>query len=59
MTELDAEQKEWSTAVAELVVDALRDHDLISESARRDAVEVVMDEIWARLLVHDYPPIEE
>ena len=50
--------KDWSRAVAELAADALIDGEVIAAEQSDRATEIIAEEIWARLLVRDYPSID-
>ena len=51
--------KSWSEDVAELAVDALLDAGLVKREDFDRAVVIVAEEIFARLVLGDYPPPEE
>lgn len=46
----------WSNEVAELIADAMIDAELISKEQFENAVEVIGEEIFVRLITGDYPP---
>jgi hypothetical protein len=51
--------KQWSRSVANLAVDSLVDHGLVKKEDFERAAEIAAEEIWIRLLAHDYPPQAE
>ena len=55
---IPASAKAWSDHVAGLVVDALIDGGLIGRDDFQRAVDIVSEEVFARLCVRDYPPVE-
>ena len=56
MTKEDENKIKWSGSIAELIVDALLDCELIEKEEFQKAVTVVSEELFVRLLVNDYPP---
>lgn len=56
----DGEQslQAWCDSIARLVADALVDGGMVQHSDFKQAAEIISEEIWIRLLINDYPPIE-
>jgi hypothetical protein len=46
----------WSKDIAALIADSLVDGRVIDRGLVARAGEIIAEEIWARLLVGDYPP---
>jgi hypothetical protein len=46
----------WSKDIAVLIADSLVDGRVIDRGSVARAGEIIAEEIWARLLVGDYPP---
>lgn len=55
MTKENEEFQEGSNEVAELIADAMIDAKLISKEQFEDAVTVISEEIFVRLIIGDYP----
>jgi hypothetical protein len=49
--------REWCEEMAGLGVDALVDAGLIDKGAFGRALEIVAEELFVRLGLHDYPPL--
>jgi hypothetical protein len=56
MKELDKTRMEWCESVASLAVDVLINCNLVEKDKFDEAVEIVAEEVWIRLIVNDYPP---
>ena len=56
MTVEDKDKMEWGESIAAIIVDALVDSGTVKKADFKDAVEVVAEELFVRLLVGDYPP---
>ncbi len=56
MTKDYEEKKEWCDNVAELIVDEMIHAELVKKENFEEAVAVAAEEIFARLIVNDYPP---
>ena len=54
--EFDAKTKDWCNQIAALGADALIDAGIIRRADYQLATEVVSEEIYVRLSMHDYPP---
>jgi hypothetical protein len=52
----DDTQEGWSRKVAELAVDGLVGKGLVRKADFVQAVEVVAEEVFVRLCLHDFPP---
>jgi hypothetical protein len=53
------ENESWGRKVAELVLDAVVDYDLLRREDFDVAVEIAAEEIQIRLAMADYPPIDD
>jgi hypothetical protein len=56
MTKEDENKIKWSDSIAELIVDALLDCELIEKEEFQRSVANVSEELFVRLLVNDYQP---
>lgn len=56
MTKENEEFQKWSNDVAVLAADAVIDAKLINKEKFEDAVAVIGEEIFVRLIIGDYPP---
>ena len=50
---------EWSKTVAALALDALVDHGLLKREDFDVALEIAAEEIRIRLVMNDYPPVDD
>ena len=50
---------EWSKRVAALAVDALVDHGILKQEDFDTALEIAAEEIRIRLVMNDYPPVDD
>ena len=48
--------EQWSNEIANLIVDALQDANLIEKIGVDKSIEIVAEEIFVRLCCRDYPP---
>jgi hypothetical protein len=56
MTSEEKDQMDWSESVADLIVYVLVDSEIVKKEDYEDAVKVVAEELFVRLLCRDYPP---
>ena len=56
---LAAGVKAWSDHVASLSADALIEARLVGQDDFEQALGIISEEIFARLCLHDFPPISE
>lgn len=54
-----ANVRAWSVHIADLSADALADAGLVSRDDVERAAAVIAEEVFVRLCLLDYPPIEE
>ena len=52
----DHTQESWSRRVAELAVDGLIGKGLVRKEDGGLAVEIIAEEVFVRLCLHDFPP---
>ena len=54
--EVSRRVRDWCDSLAALGVDALVDAGLVIKSEFKQATDIVAEELFVRLCLHDYPP---